>query len=150
MANEAQFYEGTTINHITSGASLADAGFSLDTDISVNVDNTFYKFPLGKAILIVNDVSAAPAAGKTVDLYRRGMNVSSTLDEPQPDSNFKATFVGSFLIDAVDPAASDTPYVLMGVPLLPNEMQFYIQNNLGVTLSSWKLSIIPYTYKPAA
>lgn len=150
MANEAQFYEGNIVSHVTSGASLADAGFSLDTDIAVNVDNTFYKFPLGKAILIVNDVSAAPAAGKTVDLYRRGMNVSSTLDEPQPDANFKATFVGSFLIDAVDPAASDTPYVLMGVPLLPNEMQFYIQNNLGVTLSSWKLNIIPYTYKPAA
>lgn len=149
MANEAQFYEGNSVLHIINGGTVADTAFSVAADIDNVVDNSFYKFPLAKAILILNDLSAAPAAGKTIDLYRRGLNVSSSLDEPEPDTNFKATFVGSFLIDATDPAATDTPYVLMGVPLLPNEMQFYIQNNLGVSITAWSLNIIPYTYKPA-
>lgn len=150
MANEAQFYEANAVNVVILGAAVSDAAFSVVGDIDNQVDNTFYKFPLGKAILTINDLSAAPSAGRTIDLYRRGIDVVGTLDEPEPDTNFKATFVGSFLIDAVDPAASDVPYVLMGVPLLPNKMEFYIQNNLGVTLSAnWNLDIVPYTYKPA-
>jgi hypothetical protein len=150
MANEAQFYEGNTINVVANGAQVTDTSFSVVGDIDNQVDNTFYKFPLGKAILTINDLSAAPSAGKTIDLYRRGINVVGSLDEPEPDANYKATFVGSFVIDAVDPAATDTPYVLMGIPLLPNIMEFYIQNNLGVTLSAnWDLDIIPYTYRPA-
>lgn len=151
MANEAQIYEGQAVNCVIDGAAVSDAAFSVVGDVDNIVDNSFAKFPLGKAILVINDLSAAPAAGKTIDLYRRGLNVTSTIDEPEPDTNYKATYVGSWVIDAVDPAASDVAYVLMGVPLLPNEMEFYIQNNLGVTLSAnWDLIIIPYTYKPAA
>lgn len=150
MANEAQFYEANIVNHVVDGASIADAGFSLTSDVDNIVDNSFYKFPLAKAILTINDLSAAPTAGKTVDLYRRGIDVVGTFDEPEPDANFKATFVGAFLIDAADPAGTDTPYVLMGIPLLPHKMQFFIQNNLGVTISAnWDLDIVPYTYKPA-
>jgi hypothetical protein len=151
MANEAQIYEGNQVLHVIDGAQITSGSFSVVGDIDNVVDNTFYKFPLAKVILVLNDLSAAPSAGLTVDLYRRGLNVVGTADEPEPDANFKATFVGSFLIDAVDPAATDTPYVLMGIPLLPNEMQFYIQNNLGVTISAnWDLNVIPYTYKPAS
>jgi len=150
MANEAQFYEGNQVNHIIDGAQVTDTSFSVAGDVDNVVDNSFYKFPLAKIILTITDLSAAPSAGKTIDLYRRGIDVLGTLDEPEPDANFKATFVGAFLIDAVDPAGTDTPYVLMGVPLLPNKMQFFIQNNLGVTLSAnWDLDVIPYTYKPA-
>ncbi len=75
MANEAQFYEGNTINVVANGAQVTDTSFSVVGDIDNQVDNTFYKFPLGKAILTINDLSAAPSAGKTIDLYRRGINV---------------------------------------------------------------------------
>ena len=151
MANEAQIYEGNTINHIVDGASVADAAFSVAADIDTTVDNTFYKFPLAKLILVINDLSAAPTAGRTIDIYRRGIDVyNTTYDEPEPDANFKATFVGSVLVDAADPGGTDVPYVIMGVPLLPNKQDFYIQNNLGVTLSAnWDLIVIPYTYKPS-
>jgi|WetSurSiteA1Bulk_404760.scaffolds.fasta_scaffold07063_3 hypothetical protein len=150
MANEAQFFEANIVNHIINGASVADAAFSVVSDIDNVVDNATTKYLYAKVILTLNDLSAAPAAGKTIDLYRRGLNVLSTLSEPEPDTNYKGTFVGSFLIDAVDPAATDQPYVLMGVPVLPNQMQFYIQNNLGVTISAnWDLDVILYTYRAA-
>jgi hypothetical protein len=149
--NEAQFFEATTINHIVSGASISDGAFSVAADIDNIVDNTTSKYLYAKVTLILNDLSAAPAAGKSIDLYRRGLLVSGSLNEPEPDTNYKGTFVGSFLIDAVDPAGTDQPYVLMGVPVMPHQMQFYIQNNLGVTISAnWDLDVTLYTYKPAA
>jgi hypothetical protein len=151
MANEAQFFEATPVTHIINGASISDGAFSVVSDIDNVVDNSVVKYLYAKVILTLNDLSAAPSAGRTVDLYRRGILVSGSLNEPEPDTNYKGTFVGSFLIDAVDPAATDQPYVLMGVPVLPHQMQFYIQNNLGVTISAnWDLDITLYTYKPAA
>lgn len=150
MTNEAQIYEGTIVNHIVNGASISDGAFSLVSDIDNVVDNSSIRYLYGKVILTLNDLSAAPSAGKTIDLYRRGIEINSTISEPEPDTNFKATFVGSYIIDAADPATTDISYVLMGVPLLPNKMQFYIQNNLGVTISAnWDLDVIPYTFKPA-
>jgi hypothetical protein len=148
MAYETQIYEGDKISHIIDGASIADGAFSLSSDIDTVVNNSNIRYLYAKVILTLNDLSAAPSAGKTVDLYRRGINVSAALSEPEPDTNYKGTFVGSFLIDAVDPAGTDQPYVIMGVPLLPNQMQFYIQNNLGVTISAnWDLDVIPYTFR---
>jgi hypothetical protein len=148
MANEAQFYENVTINHVVNGAEITNGSFSTAADIDNAFDNSSIKYPYAKVIFILNDLSAAPSAGLTVDLYRRGLEVKGSLNEPEPDSNYKGTFVGSFLIDAVDPGGTEVPYTLMGVPLLPNKMSFYIQNNLGVTINAnWDLDITPYTFR---
>lgn len=150
MTNEAQIYEGTAVVHISDGAAISDAGFSLTSDIDTNVDNSVTKYPYAKVILVLNDLSAAPSAGRVVDLYRRGLNVVSSISEPEPDANYKATYVGSFVIDAADPAGTDVPYILMQVPLIAGLQSFYIQNNLGVTISAnWDLTVVPYTFKPA-
>jgi hypothetical protein len=149
--NEAKIYEYDTINCIVNGASISDAGFSLTSDIDNYVDNSVLKYPYAKVTLILNDLSAAPSAGKTVDLYRRGLNVYSSYSEPEVDSNYKGTFVGSFLIDAADPGGTSVPYILMKVETLPHQMHFYIQNNLGVTISAgWNLDVVLYTFKPSA
>jgi hypothetical protein len=149
MSYEAQIYETITINHVVNGAEVTNGSFSTTSDIDNPIDNTTNKYLYAKATFVLYDLSAAPSAGLTVDLYRRGLEVKGSLNEPEPDANYKGTFVGSFLIDAADPGGTEVPYVLMGIPLLPNKMSFYIQNNLGVTISAnWDLDITPYTFRP--
>jgi hypothetical protein len=149
--NEAKFYESSIYNCVINGAAVSDNAFSLSSDIDNAVDNSTLLYPYAKVTLTINDLSAAPSAGRTIDLYRRGINVLSSFHEPEPDTNYKGTYVGSFLIDAVDPAGTDVPYVLMGIPTLPHTMEFYIHNTLGVTLSAnWDLDVVLYTFKPSA
>jgi hypothetical protein len=150
MATEAQIYEAAAVNHVVDGAAISDNAFSITSDIDNVVDNSALKYPYAKITLVINDLSAAPSAGKTIDVYRRGINLVSSISEPEPDSNYKSKFIDSFIIDAVDPGGSDVAYIIMDVPLLPHQQSFYLHNNLGVTVSAnWDLYVTPYTFKAA-
>lgn len=130
----------------TSAVSSGAFSASGDTTTWTNDDDA----PMASAVF-QGDFASAPTAGETVDIYLRLMDIDSTNDAPQPDSNFKMTFAGTLIVDA-DAAAQ---YVAIDIPL-PNttssqDYQFYIQNNTSVSLDSgWTLKITPKTFGPHA
>lgn len=140
---------------VASPAAVADGAFSAASDVNdwTNDDDA----PMASFVLVLQDLSAAPAAGLTVDLFCKPLNmVNTTGDHQGPNANTETIFLGSFLIDAVDPAATDDNYVL-GPVELPNvkasqEYEFYIKNNLGVSIDAadWELWVTPIAIGPAA
>ena len=141
---------------VASPGSVANGAFSAASDVSdwTNDDDA----PLAMFVLVLQDLSGAATAGDTIDLYCKPLNVVNTTGDHQgPNSNLKTIYLGSFMVDAVDPAATDDNYVL-GPVSLPNtktsqEYEFYIYNNLttvSIDAADWELWITPMTYGPHA
>lgn len=141
---------------VASPGSVANAAFSAAGDVNdwTNDDDA----PLAIFVLVLQDLSGAATAGDTIDLYCKPLNVVNTTGDHQgPNTNCRSIFLGSFIIDAVDPAATDDNYVL-GPVALPNtktsqEYEFYIYNNLttvSIDAADWELWITPVTYGPHA
>ena len=141
---------------VASPGSVANGAFSAASDVSdwTNDDDA----PLAMFVLVLQDLSGAATAGDTIDLYCKPLNVVNTTGDHQgPNSNLKTIYLGSFMVDAVDPAATDDNFVL-GPVSLPNtktsqEYEFYIYNNLttvSIDAADWELWITPMTYGPHA
>ena len=139
---------------VASPGAVSDGAFSAAGDVSdwTNDDDA----PLAAFVLILQDLSAAPSATNTVDLFCKPLNVQGTDDHQGPNANVETIWLGSFVIDQVDPAATDDAYVLGPVPL-PNVAtsqvyEFYIKNNLGVSIDAadWELWVTPVTLGPHA
>jgi len=69
----------------TSSAAVADAAFSIASDLSTwtNDDDA----PQASVVLLAN-FSVAPTANTYINLYLRLLNVQSTNDQDVPDVNF--------------------------------------------------------------
>lgn len=141
---------------VASPGSVANGAFSAASDVNdwTNDDDS----PLAIFVLVLQDLSGAATAGDTIDLYCKPLNmVNSTGDHQGPNANCLSIYLGSFLIDAVDPATADDNYVL-GPVALPNvktsqEYEFYIYNNLttvSIDAADWELWVTPVTYGPHA
>ena len=141
---------------VASPGAVSNGAFSAASDVNdwTNDDDA----PLAMFVLVLQDLSGAATAGDTIDLYCKPLNVVNTTGDHQgPNANCLSIYLGSFLIDAVDPAATDDNYVL-GPVALPNtktsqEYEFYIYNNLttvGIDAADWELWITPMTYGPHA
>jgi len=153
------FWGSETQLTVASESAVNNGAFSVAADVNdwTNSDDA----PLAMFKLALHDLSGAATAGDTVDLYCKPLNIESTADYQGPNSNLKAIYLGSFLVDAVDPAATADYYVL-GPVGLPNyktsqEYEFYIYNNLttvnitnGASGPHWDLWITPMTIGPHA
>lgn len=139
---------------VASPGSVANGAFSAASDVSdwTNDDDA----TLAIFVLVLQDLSGAATAGDTIDLYCKPLNmVNSTGDHQGPNANCLSIYLGSFVIDAVDPAATDDNYVL-GPVSLPNvktsqEYEFYIYNNLttvSIDAADWELWVTPLSYGP--
>lgn len=140
---------------VASPGAVSNGAFSAAADVNdwTNDDDA----PLAMFVLVLQDLSAAATAGDTIDLYCKPLNVVNTTGDHQgPNANCKSIYLGSFVIDAVDPAASDDNYVL-GPVALPNtktsqEYEFYIFNNLttvSIVSAAWELWVTPVSIGPA-
>lgn len=132
----------------TSSATVADAAFSIASDLSTwtNDDDA----PRASVTALI-DYSVAPDASSVVNLYLRLLNTQSTNDQEIPDANFMHTYVGSFPVNDV----TTNQYITIDIAL-PNtktsqEYEFYIENQTGQTIQAgWDLYVTPKTYGPHA
>jgi len=139
----------------TGTAAVSNGALSAGTDVIdwTNDDDA----PLAMFVLSLYDLTGAATAGDTIDLYCKPLNmVDTTGDHQGPLTALKTIYLGSFLVDAVDPGASFDYYVL-GPIALPNvktsqECEFYIFNNLTTVGMSagWELWATPISYGPHA
>lgn len=141
---------------VASPGSVANGAFSAASDVNdwTNSDDA----PQAMFVLVLQDLSAAATAGDTIGLYCKPLNVVNTTGDHQgPNTNVPTIFLDAFVIDAVDPAATDDNYVL-GPVNLPNtktsqEYEFYIKNDLttvSIDAADWELWITPLTMGPHA
>ena len=141
---------------VASPGSVANGAFSAASDVNdwTNDDDA----PLAMFVLVLQDLSGAATAGDTIGLYCKPLNVVNTTGDHQgPNTNCPTIYLGSFQIDAVDPAATDDNYVL-GPVRLPNtktsqEYEFYIKNDLttvSIDAADWELWITPLSAGPHA
>lgn len=151
--NDLIYKYGTQDTVSSSMATVSDGSFSAAMTWT-NDDDA----PMASFVLAIDDLSAAPAAGKTIGLYCKPMNIQSTNDHQGPNANTPTLYLGSFLIDAVDPEATRDVYGLGPIDLptfyTSQVLDFYIKNNLGVTLGAsagdWDLLVTPVALGPHA
>ena len=132
----------------TSSASVADAAFSIASDLSTwtNDDDA----PMASVTLEIT-YALSPDANSSVNLYLRTLNVESTNDGDVPDANFQHMYVGSFPVNDV----TTNQYITIDITL-PNyktssEFEFYIENSTGQTIqASWDIYVTPKTIGPHA
>jgi hypothetical protein len=152
VAEDAILKFGTQ-DEVTDGtnSSVVSDAWSVTADLSgtlwTNDDDAIYASAVLKCA-----AGTAFTAGDSIALYARLMNVETTNDEPQPDTNFSKHFLGVFIVDAV----TATSYYAISDILLPitkasQEYEFYIRNDTAQTISAnWQLWITPYTHGPSA
>lgn len=132
----------------TSSAAVADAAFSIASDLStwVNDDDA----PQANVTLLAN-YSVAPDANSVINLYLRPLDIQSTNDQEIPDANFLHTYVGSFPVNDVTTAQ----YISIDIGL-PNAQtsqnyEFYVENQTGQSLpAGWDIYVTPKTIGPHA
>lgn len=134
MSGESIPVFGDTVAMVISGASLADTVFS-------SAVTAPYADVHGMADIVFEGVFAvAPAAGKSLHLYRRDLDIKGTSDNPLPDASYKEQYIGSIPLDLVTNQAIQ----LSGVRL-SNNCEIYIENDSGQTLNGgWTLDIKPF------
>jgi len=144
MANEAVYKYGTNKVLEASGSSTVANAFTQANDASVTAsdhnDFTLLDFTLSGAF------SVAPTAGEVINLYARLLDIDGTNDSQVPSANYLATYLGSFLVDAV----TSTQYVpLYNVSLPGRSFDCYIENKTSQTLTgNWVLKVTPKTIGP--
>lgn len=154
-SDAAVYFFGTADDLSTTATTTTLATDTLsaasDLDEWTNDDDSL----LVSFLLEVDDWSAAPTAGETVDLYVSLVEVSSTNDEPTIDANYAGHYVGSFLVDAADAAQ----YLVLGPVSLPvlatsQKYQFFVKNKTSVTMGTasneWRIKVTPVTAGPHA
>lgn len=136
-----------------SQVTLEDSGASGASDVFVAADDAdlasanHSNYPLADFVLKCS-FGGDPGADKTVNLYRRDLNIDSTNDAAAPGTAYKHLFVGSFVL--ISGISTLTYYPLIDVPL-SKDCEFYIENKSGQNIIlGWDLKATPKTYEPAA
>jgi len=132
----------------TSSAAVADAAFSIASDLSTwtNDDDA----PQASVVLLAN-FSVAPTANTYINLYLRLLNVQSTNDQDVPDANFGHVFVGSFPLNDVTTAQYSTIDISLPNTVTSQQYEFYVENQSGQSLpAGWDIYVTPKTIGPHA
>lgn len=140
MAGESIFIYGTTVNVVTSGASLTSTSFSGAPASAVTGSHV-----LGD-VVFEGTFAVAPDAEKVLYLYRRDLNIKGTTDSQIPSSSNKNTYIGTINLANTTTQACQ----ISAIPLSP-DCEFYIENASGQTLNAgWTLDVKPFGYGIAA
>lgn len=138
---------GTDTTVLSTTSTVTDASYSTDTP-----DSTFGVTQQARAQYanIVLEVTGSTAfdAGGAIHLYTRLLNIDSTDDEPIPDTGFPRGSVCTFLMDAIS-TIQRVQCSMVELPVLDTgeEMEFYVRNNAGATMSAnWTLTVKPRTF----
>ena len=135
------------IAYVSSGASIAAAGFSASSDIANALTSTNMKrWPRCDAVLTISQASSTSNTAMSVPLFRRDINIDGTADEGIPNSSSQQHYVGSFTLSS---SASTTVQSmnLNDIPLpATTDCEFYLSNALTNLISAgWTLKITPKT-----
>lgn len=138
----------TQITHVSSGASIAAAGFSGSADVSaalLSFTGNLNRYPRCDVTLTVAPTASIAAASTNIYLYRRDMNIDGTADEPIPGASNKQHYVGSFQLSAATTASTTQTMQITDVPLPgAGDCEFYIESGLGVnTPAGWVMKVTP-------
>lgn len=145
MANEVKVSYASQVVLESNGSSGAAAAFILAATTSLASAN-HSDFPLADFVLYCS--FGAAVAATTVNLYRQDQDIDSTNDALAPSANYKATYVGSFIMSSGQSAAAYYP--LNDVPI-SRICKFYIENATAQSIASaWTLKATPKTYAPGA
>jgi hypothetical protein len=146
-------FHGTADTVHSSPATVADGAFSVASDVSQWTNDDDAPFAYFELQLTAAGLGGAPAAGTTVDLFTRIMDLRGTTDDSlAPQTNFEHYYLGSFPVDDQDADQN----IVIGPVRLPNPEtstvhEFYIKNNMGVaTGTTWELYVTPVTFGPHA
>jgi len=154
-SDAAVYFFGTATDLSTTAttALVATTAISAASDLDewTNSDDA----PTAAFLLEVDDWSAAPTAGETIDLFVTLVSVNGSNDEPGKDASYDGHYVGSFIVDAADAAQ----YLVIGPTGLPvlatsQEYQFWVVNNTSVGMGTgnneWRIKVTPTTFGPHA
>ena len=135
----------------TSSAAVADAAFSIASDLSTwtNDDDAVS----ASVTLLANWTTTAPDANSSIALYLRLLDVVSTNDNPIPDANFQHVYAGSFQLNDVTGAQYITIDIGLPNAYTSQQYEFYIQNNSGSTEAlpaGWDIFVTPKAIGPHA
>lgn len=127
-----KFHTSTT-TAITTGSTVADGAFSLSGDVTLFTASN--DAPM-VAIVFTGTFSTALAAGKSVEIYARLMNIDGTKDMITPDANFAGVYVTSIPLN--DQSGEQCWGRMVGLPGVKagQEIEFYLGNAAGQTLSA--------------
>ena len=135
----------TQIAHVSSGATIAAAGFSATIDTALTSTNC-KNWPRCDLTLEYFPASTTAATLLTIPCFRRDINIESTNDEAIPSTITQAHLVGAFVLSASTSTGSHYMNIV-DVPLPGNtDCEFYISNALTNTIpAGWKLYVTPKT-----
>lgn len=140
---------GGSIAHVSSGASIAAAGFSSTGDIATELtgSSNLSSYPRCDVILKYVPGSTTATTAMTVPLYRQDLNLgaNSSLDMNVPGTNNSSKYVGTFQIPAS--VSTGTYYADVLDVQLPGgnqDCRFFIYNALTNTIpAGWALTVVP-------
>ena len=132
----------------TSSAAVADAAFSIASDLSTwtNDDDAVIA-----SVTLSCTFSVAPTANTSLNLYLRLLDVQSTNDNTVPDANFQHVYVGSFPLN--DSTSAQYITIDIGLPnaYTSQQYEFYIENRSGQSLpAGWDIFVTPKAIGPHA
>lgn len=146
------FKFGTRTDLDNTGGAVANDTYSDNNDLDTwtNTDDA----PMASFVLEAA-WTTAPTVGSVVTLHCQLLNLFTTEDEPDVDSNFVPRSLGGFVLDNV--GSSTTLYFVLGPVDLPmmksqQEYRFYIYNGSGqqIDASGWTLHVTPIAPGPHA
>ena len=147
---EVLFSAGTaaTLNN-TTGLTVTDGSHTAAATTNISSTNTEGR-PMAEFALTFTSSSAVSAAYKTIDLCYRYINIDGTNDEPALDADFKGHVIASFETDGGSGAATTQYHYIDDVPLPRAEVEVYLWNASGQTITAWKLVMTPKSVYPSA
>ena len=145
MSNEAVYTYLTQVTLEASGASGASSTYLAADDADLTSAN-HSNYPEADFVLTC-DFGAGVAAGSSVLLYRRDLNIDGTNDSPAPSASCASQLVGAFIIPSA--ASASASYPCPDVPIA-KDCEFYIYNGTDQDISAgWVLKATPKTFEPA-
>lgn len=148
-----KFGTESTVTVAGGTSSVANAAYSVAGDCVAtswaNSDNALF----GTATLKFQYPSGTITTGG-IQLLARMLNTDSTNDEPVPSANWAGKFLGNFdtgtSIAAVTDAYLTIPSFSIPAMKAGQELEFYVKNSCGVTMTAgWTLKVTPKTVGPA-
>lgn len=137
---------------VASPGAVAAGAFSAAADVNDWTNDDDAPYIMAKLKLTAAGLSGIPTAGEVINLYAKHLDINSTEDTPDPDANYKHTYLGSFVLDAAD---ADQVHVI-GPLRLPNYetsqvYEFFIENGsaaINIAADGWDLWVVPLTQGP--
>ena len=149
MAGEIRWTYTTQHTLEASGASNASDAFIPANDSSLVSNSSIHlQYPWADFALYV-DFGGGVAAGSRVKLYRHALDIQSTNDALNPQTDYPLIFVGSFVIETGKGGASSPQWYSLTDVEIKYAQEYYIQNKTDQNLmAGWALYATPKTYEP--